>query len=120
MTSLWGVNNALFTSIIFIKAHVVPLLLIFLVLHLLYNKYGHGINHIPGPTLAAWTRLWRFVDVAYGHGHLTVLKLHRNHGKLVRTAPNVVDVGDTAMIPVIYNIKGNYTKVNPLEHKSGH
>jgi hypothetical protein len=31
--------------------------------------------------------------------------LHRKYGKVVRTAPNVIDVSDPTMIPVIYNLK---------------
>ncbi|KAG4429800.1 hypothetical protein IFR05_014722, partial [Cadophora sp. M221] len=68
------------------------------------------ITHIPGPALASWTKLWRLQDVATGQNHKTIINLHRKYGKLVRTAPNVVDVSDPAMIPVIYNIKGNFKK----------
>ncbi|KAK0119669.1 hypothetical protein ONS95_011106 [Cadophora gregata] len=40
----------------------------------------------------------------------SIIDLHKMYGKLVRTAPNVVDVSDPAMIPVIYNAKGNFKK----------
>lgn len=43
-----------------------------------------------------------------------MIEMHKAYGKLVRSAPNVVDVGDPAMIPVIYNIKGDFTKVGFL------
>lgn len=43
-----------------------------------------------------------------------MIEMYKTYGKLVRSAPNVVDVGDPAMIPVIYNIKGDFTKVGFL------
>lgn len=95
-----------------------PILLLCIALNLLHKKYGSGITHIPGPVLASWIKLWRLQDVAKGQNHKTIIELHRKYGKLVRTAPNVVDVSDPAMIPVIYNIKGKFKKVslyNPEE-----
>ncbi|KAF8853739.1 putative cytochrome P450 pisatin demethylase [Acephala macrosclerotiorum] len=94
----------------FVQAYPVPILLSILTFHLLRNKYGKGISQIPGPALAGWTSLWRFNNVREGRGHWTIIDLHKKYGKLVRTAPDVVDVADPAMIPVIYNIKGDFTK----------
>ena len=44
------------------------------------------------------------------------------HGNLVRIAPNVVSIADPAMIPVIYNIKGDFTKTGsyPIQSISWH
>jgi hypothetical protein len=95
----------------FIRTYPIPLLLFVVAIHFLRNKFGYGLSHIPGPALAGWTRLWRLNHVRKGKAHLTMIELHRKYGKLVRTAPNVVDVGDPAMIPVIYNIKDDFTKV---------
>ncbi|KAL2070498.1 hypothetical protein VTL71DRAFT_13524 [Oculimacula yallundae] len=64
----------------------------------------------PPTTVASWTKLWRLRNVSKGKAHLTIIELHKKYGKLVRTSPNVVDVSDPAMIPVIYNVKGNYKK----------
>ncbi|KAH7355128.1 putative cytochrome P450 oxidoreductase [Rhexocercosporidium sp. MPI-PUGE-AT-0058] len=99
-----------------IKTYPLPVLLILITLNLLYNKYGRGLNHIPGPPLASWTKLWRLQNVSKGQAHRTIIDLHKKYGKLVRTAPNVVDVSDPAMIPVIYNIKGNFKKVGKIFH----
>ena len=49
--------------------------------------------------------------VSLGQFHTKTIELHRKYGKLVRIAPNVVDVGDPTMIPVIYNNRGNFRKV---------
>ena len=76
---------------------------------LLRNKYN-GLHGIPGPTLAAYTKLWRLNDVRKGQSHKTAVALHRKHGNLVRIAPNVISVADPNEISKIYNIKGDFTK----------
>jgi hypothetical protein len=87
----------------------IPILGIILVVSLFRTKYN-GFHRIPGPTLAAYTKLWRLNDVRKGQSHQTAMKLHKKYGKLVRIAPNVISVGDPAEIPKIYNIKGDFTK----------
>jgi len=99
------------TLIQFIQTYPLPIILALITIYLLRNKYGSGLNHIHGPSLAGWTKLWRLNDVRKGQAHMTAIKLHKKYGKLVRTAPKVVDVSDPSMIPVIYNIKGDFKKV---------
>ncbi|KAJ9503172.1 hypothetical protein H2202_001326 [Exophiala xenobiotica] len=95
--------------------HIVAALIVF---HLLRNKFQRRLVSIPGPTLAAYTKFWRVYDVWNGQAHQTAIKLHRKHGSLVRIAPNVISVGDYSCIPIIYNIKENYTKSDfyPLQY----
>ncbi|KUJ19272.1 putative cytochrome P450 pisatin demethylase [Mollisia scopiformis] len=90
------------------KSNLVLIVFTFIIKHLLRNKYGSGISHIPGPSLAAWTDLWRVNNVRKGKSHMTMIELHKKYGKLVRTAPNVIDVSDAAEIPKIYDIKGAF------------
>lgn len=89
-----------------------------IVLHLLRNKFQRHLVSIPGPPLAAYTKFWRVYNVWGGQAHQTAMDLHRKHGHLVRIAPNVVSVGDHSYIPIIYNIKENYTKSDfyPLQY----
>ena len=86
-----------------------PLGLLLTFLHFVRNKYN-GISQIPGPPLAAYTKLWRLYDIYQGQAHWTAIDLHKKYGKLVRIAPNVVSVSDPSEISTIYNIKGNFTK----------
>ncbi|KAK3679723.1 hypothetical protein LTR78_000099 [Recurvomyces mirabilis] len=74
------------------------------------TRYDTSLRDIPGPRLAAWTRLWRFFDASQGHAHLTNIELHRKHGKLVRVGPKVISCSDPAMIPTIYNAQGSFAK----------
>ena len=84
--------------------------LTFLVVRLIFNKFQPGLRSIPGPTAAAYTKLWRLYGVWRGKSHLTAIELHRKHGPLVRIAPNHVSVSDPEFIPVIYSTKEDYTK----------
>jgi hypothetical protein len=90
--------------------YVPPLIFLAILLSFARNKFRRGLHSIPGPTLAAYTKLWRVYDVASGHAHETAIKLHRKHGNLVRLAPNVISVGDADEISHIYSTKGDFTK----------
>lgn len=94
-----------------VKAYPFHILAGIIVLRLLYNKFCRGITKVPGPALAAWTGLWRFADVNKGDAHNTAIRLHKEHGKLVRIGPSHVSVNDPAAIPVIYGLKSGFTKV---------
>ena len=93
-----------------IVTYSIPFLVLLFVASLLRNKYQPGLRDIPGPPVAAYTKLWRLFDVRSGQAHWTAIALHKKYGKLVRIAPNVVSVVDAAEIPKIYNIKGDFTK----------
>lgn len=90
-------------------SYLIPALAVVLALFLLRSRYN-GLHRIPGPWLAALSNLWRLNDVRKGQAHTTAIALHRRYGKLVRIGPNVVSVGDPAAIPLIYNIKRDFTK----------
>ncbi|KAH6997470.1 cytochrome P450 [Ilyonectria destructans] len=77
---------------------------------LLRNKFRSGLRNIPGPTLAAYTALWRWHDVRKGQAHQTAISLHRKYGSLVRIGPNHVSVSDPQEIKKIYGLKSGYTK----------
>ena len=93
-----------------VKLYSLPLLFLLFIVSLIRNKFKAGLRDIPGPPIAAYTRLWRLYDVWKGQAHWTAIEVHKKYGKLVRTAPHVVSVGDAAEIPKIYNIKGDFTK----------
>ncbi|KAF5986189.1 pisatin demethylase cytochrome P450 [Fusarium coicis] len=77
---------------------------------LLINKYGNGLNGIPGPALAAFTDLWRFLDVYQRRPEVTQIALHEKHGSVVRLGPNTVSIADPAAIQTIYAHNSGYTK----------
>ncbi|KAL2000136.1 hypothetical protein VTN02DRAFT_3523 [Thermoascus thermophilus] len=94
----------------FLRTYVLYLIPAVVVLHLLANRFKPGLSKIPGPTIAAYTRLWRLHDVWKGDAHNTAIRLHRKHGPLVRIGPKHISVGDPKAIPVIYGLKSGFTK----------
>lgn len=102
-----------------------PAILVLLVglifLSLLRNKFRSGLRSIPGPSLAAYTALWRYRDVRKGQAHKTAIDLHRKYGSLVRIGPNHVSVSDPREIKKIYGLKSGYTKVwTRMLHKANY
>lgn len=93
----------------YVQTYALPFVVLAILLSFLRSKYN-GLSKIPGPTLASYTKLWRFHDVYKGQAHLTAIRLHRKHGPLVRIAPKIISVADPKEISKIYNIKGDYTK----------
>lgn len=93
-------------------AVLLPLFVTLLTLSISYLLAGTKthLRSIPGPRLAAYTKLWRLHDVYKGSSHLTAIALHARHGKLVRIAPNVISIGDPDEISKIYGVKGEFTK----------
>ena len=66
--------------------------------------YLSPIAHIPGPKLAALTRLYEFYyDIVLG-GQYTfkVLELHKQYGPIVRISPWEIHVGDPDFFPKLY------------------
>lgn len=94
-----------------IRAYLPAFLIVAVILHLLRNKYRSVLRDIPGPTIAAYTKLWRLYDVRKGQAHRTAIELHRKYGPLVRIGPNHVSVADSKEIANIYGLKTGFTKV---------
>jgi len=104
MTGLFAFDRSVFAS----YSIVVAVGLI--TYSLLYNKLRPGLKDIPGPRIAAYTKLWRLYDVYRGHAHTTAIALHKQYGPVVRIGPNHVSLSDPALIPIIYGTKEDYTK----------
>ncbi|KAL2429478.1 Cytochrome P450 monooxygenase [Exophiala dermatitidis] len=83
---------------------------VLIVSRLLFNKYGHGINHIPGPALAAYTDLWRLFLVWGRRPEAEHIRLHEIHGPLVRLGPKAISVSDPAAIQIIYALNSGFVK----------
>lgn len=80
---------------------------------LLRNKFGQGLNKVPGPWIAGFTNLYRLQRVLTGKAHLYDIRLHRKYGSVVRLGPNFVSIGDPQAISTIYGITASLPKVSP-------
>ena len=89
-----------------------PFLLLSLVLiWLLRNRYGGGLDDIPGPLVAGYTNLWRLYVARGRRPELEHIRLHEKYGNLVRLGPRVVSVADPEAIKVIYGLNAGFVKV---------
>jgi hypothetical protein len=83
-----------------------------ILLRLLVNKYGQGLNKIPGPWLAGFTDLWRLFIVRGRRAQEVHIELHIKYGPMVRLGPRAVSVADPEAIKIIYSPSSGYSKVS--------
>lgn len=85
--------------------------LIYLVTQYALAYMRSPLKAIPGPLLAKFSDIWRFLN-HYGQTHIeTQRTLHEKHGDIVRLGPNTVSVADPSLIKTIYNTRGTFLKV---------
>ena len=95
----------------FLYEHWLIALLLILALHWAKNRFHHGLQKYPGPLLASLTDLWRFFDVLGRKPEVTHIRLHRQHGDIVRLGPNVLSFADPRALKTIYGLNKGFTKV---------
>ncbi|GAM89095.1 hypothetical protein ANO11243_071300 [Dothideomycetidae sp. 11243] len=98
-------------SVIYAALSKAPwIIVLVLLLQALRAKYNSGLNAIPGPALAGYTDLWRFLVVWRRRPELEHIKLHAAYGNLVRIGPRAVSVSDPAAIKIIYGLNAGFVK----------
>ncbi|KAF4979782.1 hypothetical protein FZEAL_4086 [Fusarium zealandicum] len=85
-------------------------LLACIALRLLYNRYGNGLNNVPGPWLASLTDLWRLYIVLGRRAQDVHIELHKKYGPVVRLGPRAVSIADPAAIKIIYSPSAGFPK----------
>jgi len=78
---------------------------------ILSTKYLTPLRKLPGPLFASFSKFPRFFSVLRGRPHEWELEAHRKYGRIVRTGPEQVSVGDPAAINLIYNASDKFVKV---------
>lgn len=91
-------------------------LLVIVVAFVAIDFFNHGLNRYPGPWLASITNWWRFFDVCGRRPETTHIKLHRQHGDVVRLGPNVLSFANAAAIKQIYGLNKGFVKVGSGEN----
>ncbi|KAG9187033.1 hypothetical protein G6011_10141 [Alternaria panax] len=90
-----------------------PLLLLgFIAVYLINNKFCQGLNHIPGPWLAGFSDIWRLVVVWGRRPEVVHRMLHAKYGPLVKIGPRTIIVSDPEAIRIIYALNAGYKKSN--------
>lgn len=98
--------------LIAIRDHLFGVTVFFLFIYLAANYFNHGLNKYPGPFLAAITNWWRFFDVYGRRPDITHIKLHRQHGDIVRLGPNALSFSNPQAIKQIYGLNKGFIKVS--------
>lgn len=81
------------------------------IIYLCLQYFHGGLNKYPGPFLAKFTNLWRFLDVRSRRAEVTHIRLHKKYGDVVRLGPNVLSFADPNALKVIYGLNKGLTKV---------
>lgn len=68
------------------------------------------LRHVPGPFLAGWSNLWRLLAIWSDRYPLTMQKLHKKYGLLVRIRPDTVTLDFPELIRTIYGTDGKFRK----------
>ncbi|KAL2830469.1 hypothetical protein BDW59DRAFT_170061 [Aspergillus cavernicola] len=82
----------------------------FVLLYLIQQYFHNGLHSYPGPALAKFTNLWRFLDVRGRRSQLTHMALHREYGDVVRLGPNTLSFASPSAIKVIYGLNKGFIK----------
>lgn len=85
-----------------------------LIARLLYNRYGIGLSHIPGPFLASFTDVYRLAVVRGYRPERWHIKLHEQYGDFVRIGPRTVLCSSNEAAKKIYALNGSFVKVSIL------
>jgi hypothetical protein len=101
------------SAILGLKAsdYVIYLFPSLLLLYLLQQYFHNGLHRYPGPVMAKFTDLWRFLDVHGRRPDITHNALHRKYGDVVRLGPNTLSFASPSAIKVIYGLNKGFTKV---------
>lgn len=79
--------------------------------NILWSFFRSPVKQFPGPFIAKFTNIWRFINVYRGRSELTQRELHKRHGAAVQLGPNLISLSDPKLLRTVYNIRGDFVKV---------
>lgn len=85
-----------------IAASPVVLTTIIISLYITYYRLIHPLSRYPGPFWASLTNLWRLKELWALHLPDTLVRLHQEHGDIVRVGPNLISFQQGRAVPRIY------------------
>lgn len=93
-----------------IQHHWLSELAVLLGVYLLSNYLQKGLYRIPGPWPRKISTIPRILSVYRNKSHEDDILLHKKYGKIIRLAPNLLSISDTAEINQIYGIGTKFYK----------
>jgi len=100
--------------------YVVLLSVVTTISWIVYQRLLSPLARIPGPFFASVTRLWLIRRATEGKMNRVMLKLHAQHGDLVRISPNEVSVASLPAIKQIYGAGSKFRKSDWYSVAQGH
>ena len=100
------------TVVEYLQLHPVLLCIGLVVLYLASVRYAGPFRVVPGPFLASISGMWMAKEVSQGTLPWDMIDLHKQHGPLVRIAPNEVSVSDAAAVRTIYGPGNKFWKTD--------
>ncbi len=94
-----------------LRDHWPVIVLVLLSAYFISNYFNRGLNKYPGPLVARFTDWWRFWDVYRRRPDITHLRLHRQHGDIVRLGPNTLSFASPRAVKQIYGLNKGMVKV---------
>ncbi|KAF2828616.1 cytochrome P450 [Ophiobolus disseminans] len=73
-------------------------------------KWKYPLSTIPGPRMAAWTRLWWSKTMYFGRSAEVLIRLNREYGPVVRIGPKTVIVNDPHTIRRVLAVNSGYVR----------
>lgn len=102
-------------SVLHLRWSTLPFLcLASFVLYAVFNRYGRGVNSIPGPFLASLTSWWKFFIVWREEWPWQNVALHERYGPLVRIGPYHISAASMEALNAVSVHKKGFKKVKHL------
>jgi len=92
--------------------HLAWILVAYWAAWIVYARHFHPLRKFPGPWLASVSRVWYMLQIARGDMEKTQRRLHKQHGPLVRIAPNEIACAAPDAIKTIYRTQGALNKTD--------
>ena len=92
--------------------HWLAALFLILIGYLIQNRFNRSLQRYPGPFLASLCDWWRFFDVLGRRAESTHIRLHKQHGDIVRLGPNTLSFANPAALGTIYGLHKGFVKVS--------
>ena len=102
------------------STNLISIVIALVAITITYSFLRDPLSRIPGPISARLSRLWMVQHSLSGDMHTTMIALHKEHGKLVRTAPNEVSISDPTAIKTIYGAGTKFRKSDWYSVWQGH
>lgn len=93
-----------------LSAAIAGVVVTFILIQYVIAYLQSPLKKLPGPFLAKFSNIWRFLN-HYKQIHIeTQRELHAQYGDVVRIGPTTVSIADPNLVKTIYSTRGTFLK----------